>query len=161
VKTLNVLLLASGFGLFGCSGAPVNVTEVLNHAQCHALDKGFALVNMSELPRIRGARLLTLPEAPRHEQNVVAAKFSLVAIFNGNQPTTGYQFELLSATAHGLEVRLNYAWQTPPRSSMQAQMITAPCSVVQIDHGNQDVTVSAWVDGSEFGSLELKAALSQ
>jgi hypothetical protein len=149
--------------LLGCSGPQVNITEVLNHGQCRKLDEGLQQISMAALPGIRGARLLQLetpPDpaaAPPRETDI-----TLVAISKGTQPTAGYHFELLSAEADGLVVKLSYAWRTPEPGAMVAQVRTTPCSVVQLEvldkpaSQNKMEAVTAWVDGKAFGRIELQ-----
>ena len=170
MKRLMHLLLYAGLalGLLGCNGPQVNITEVLNHGQCRKLDDGLQLISMQALPGIRGARLLEL-EAPADAGTESSSQppsptdgdITLVAISKGTQPTAGYLFELMSAEADGLVVKLTYTWRTPEPGSMVAQVMTSPCSVVQLETSSKDVeqnrieAVTAWVDGDLFGRIEL------
>lgn len=166
VKRLLPMLICPGLalGLFSCGGPQVNITEVLNHGQCRKLDDGFQLISMQALPRIRGARLLQ-PETPTDAGTTALppsdSDITLVAISNGAQPSAGYHFELMSAEAEGLVVKLTYAWRTPDPGAMVAQVMTSPCSVVQLESVSKDAkqkkieAVTASVDGALIGRIEL------
>jgi hypothetical protein len=103
---------------------------------------------------VRGARLLAAPSEPvapaESTQEVL-----LVAVFNGEQPTPGYGFELSEAFVEADQVVLNYRWLTPSPGAVMAQMITSPCSVIQINDAEGITSVSALIDGVELGRLAL------
>jgi hypothetical protein len=163
VKLLMRISVCAGLalGLLGCSGPEVNITEVLNHGQCRNLDEGFQQISMQALPGIRGARLLKLdplsdPPTDATITSTANSNFLLFAISKGPQPTAGYQFELMTAEAEGLVVKLDYAWRAPEPGSMVAQVRTTPCSVVQLETSSKVEAVSAWLDGAAFGRVDLK-----
>ena len=136
----------------GCSAPAVEVNEVLNHGVCKTLSKGISRVEFDELARIRGSQLLgtTAPgETPQGDD------IMLVAVSNGSAPTPGYGFELHAVGGSVEEVRLEYRWLTPAPDAVMAQVITSPCSVVQIDSAQTPQAVSAWLDGSLLGKLDL------
>ena len=146
-------------GLLGCSGAEVNITEILNHGQCRKLDVGLQQITMQALPGIRGARMLKLDATTDLTTAPVSSgEVLLVAISNGAQATAGFHFELMNVAADGLVVKLNYAWRTPEPGAMVAQVRTTPCSVVQLEAFGKIQAVTALLDGQPFGRIELDSA---
>jgi protease stability complex PrcB-like protein len=147
----------------GCQQTPVNVTEIINYSQCKTLRTGMTRVEFDDLPAIRGVKLLSQPQTANAQQsestnlNNTSARQDrlLVAVSNGSQATPGYKFELLNARAEGNVVYLDYRWLTPAADSVQAQVITSPCSVVQIETQAQLSAVYATLDGKTLGSLTL------
>ena len=122
--------LCGSLGLTACTPPQPTITEVLNHNHCRTLQPGARLVGVHELPQIRGVRLLEAPSAqgdPRVEENTL-----LVATSRGPQASAGYSLELLGGTQEKDHVVLDYRWHTPPSGTAQAQMLTSPCSVVQL-----------------------------
>jgi len=149
VVMLLVLLLSTG-----CSAPAVEVTEILNHGLCKTLRQGVSRVAFADLAGIRGTQLLsTTEDVP--EQSSPFSDVTLVAVSNGSQPTPGYAFELESVSGDVSEVRLDYRWRTPPADAVMAQMVTSPCSVVQIQSATPPAAVSAWLDGRPLGKLSL------
>lgn len=156
-------LLALALLLAGCSNPAVNVSEIFNHHQCQSLRSGFVQVGLTELPQIRGVRLLAPPsdEAPASpptssgSDDADDADVLLFAISRGSQPTPGYGFELTEARSNGDEVELRYVWQVPPPDAVLAQVITSPCSVVQLSPASAVTAVSAWLDDDLVGRIEL------
>jgi len=150
-KVLSICLAASA-----CAGSPVEVSEIMNHGLCNTLTAGVARIAYADLARVRGARLLTPSQTIPDE--ATAEDPTLVAVFNGEQPTPGYGFELVSATAHGTELVLDYHWLSPAPGAVMAQVITSPCSVVQIARAEKVSAVTVKLDGAEFGRLRLDSA---
>ena len=146
--------------LIGCGAEPVNITEVLNHSQCNHLRTGLSQIEFADLARIRGTRLLTSPGAAPEPATGVGAELGvlLFAVSKGSQPTPGYRFELMGVQAQGTEVELRYAWLVPLEEAVLAQVVTSPCSVVQLPDQPQVSAVSAWLDGQELGRIELRSA---
>jgi len=136
-----------------CSAPAVEVTEVLNYGMCKTLKKGIQQVDFADLARIRGSRLLG------GETTTVTAGIDqpmlLVAVSNGSQPTPGYGFELVVAGGSATAVRLDYRWLTPAPDAVLAQVVTSPCSVVQLSTPKAPGSVSAWLDGTQLDTLVL------
>lgn len=148
-------------GVASCAGEPVHVTEVLNHGQCSKLRTGLTRVAETDLPEIRGVRLLHEPTsptnaAPQLQAAIPSSEPLLVASSNGSQPTPGYAFALREARAEDKEVQLKYTWIVPAQDAMLAQVVTSPCSVVHIDNAVQVTAVSAWLDDTLLGRIELQ-----
>ena len=143
-----------------CSPPEVKVTEVLNHGMCKTLRTGATEVEFADLAGIRGAQLLEQkPTEPISTAANSGSEVLLIAVSNGSQPTPGYAFNLAAAeqattAAGGLEVQLQYEWITPAADAMMAQVVTSPCSVVQIDVAAQIQTVSVWLDGKQLGQAD-------
>jgi len=139
--------------LNACGPDAISATEVMNHSLCSNLTDGVQRITYAELARVRGARLLTPPSMTPSEEP--EPEVLLVAVFNGEQPTPGYGFELQDASAQGSRVVLTYHWRSPSPNAVMAQMITSPCSVVQIAGADGVDSVSVVVDGVEFARLAL------
>lgn len=144
------------FVLTGCERIPVSVSEVLNHTMCRELSQGVSRISYADLPNIAGARLLT-------EENQRAAGAPalpsddaiLIAVSNGRQPSAGYSLTLVSTDATASTVNLNYRWQLPPPDSLQAQVITSPCSVVRIEFPSGVTAIAVRVDDQLLGVVDL------
>ncbi len=162
-KTLGVaLILSMALPLAaGCTNpAAVEVTEVLNHSLCKTLRKGVTQVAFEDLANIRGSQLLSTSEgSPTTASTGVVQEnlqdMVLVAISNGPQPTPGYGFELESVGGDSTEVLLQYRWLTPAPDAVMVQMVTSPCSVVQLRSTPSPTAVSAWLNGALLGKLAL------
>ena len=168
------VIVANLTWLTGCSQPSVGVSEVLNHQRCNGLVRGIREIQMHDLAKVRGVQMLQAPTtsaksaAPAHEQSnqdAGATPISLFAVSNGSQPTPGYGFELLNATAAKEDVQLHYAWRTPAADAVLAQVITSPCSVVQLtsepgtDRPMPKIsTVSAWLDDELLGRIAISAS---
>jgi len=140
--------------LSACASSDISVTEVMNHSLCNNLTSGVQRIAFEDLASVRGARLLAPPSEPvvpvESAQDVL-----LVAVFNGEQPTPGYGFELQEAFVEADHVVLNYRWHAPSPGAVMAQMVTSPCSVIQINDAEGITSVSALIDGVELGRLTL------
>ncbi len=129
-------LLTAALGAGGCSDRlDLAATEVLNHGNCKNASDGLTAVTYAEVAELRGSTLLGMTEAPREAQEP-AVELLLFALSNGRQPTPGYYFKLLDAQADGDTAELLVAWHTPPKDSVQPQMVTHPCMVVGLEKGN-------------------------
>lgn len=124
------LLIA--LSLSACEAHGPALTEVLNHNLCRTLQPGARLVQVHELPNIRGVRLLTPPTEQADGMPETDADALLVATSKGPQGSAGYALTLLGGVQEAERVILDYAWQTPPPDSAQALMLTSPCSVVWV-----------------------------
>lgn len=110
--------------LTGCSGNIVEVTEVLNYQSCKTLQSGAAWVDFTRLAEIRGAVIT--------EETLSLQKgFHLLAVSKGNQPTTGFGFDLLNSDADKRDLNIRLGWQQP-ESGGHAQTLTSPCIVIGI-----------------------------
>ena len=116
--------------LNACAAKDISVTEVMNHSLCNNLTVGVQRITYADLARVRGAQLLTPPGT---EPSAPEPEMLLIAVFNGEQPTPGYGFELQKASAHTDQVVLTYRWLSPSPDAVMAQMITSPCSVVELN----------------------------
>jgi hypothetical protein len=152
-----VVLLASVMACCtSCSAPAANVTEVLNHSLCNSLPEGISRVEFADLAKIRGTKLLDTAGGSGPESEAESlGDVLLVAVSNGSQPTPGYGFELQSVDGSSAEVRLQYRWLTPAPDAVMAQMLTSPCSVVQIQSAQPPTAISAWLDGVLLDKLVL------
>ncbi len=151
-----VLLAWVMAGCASCSAPAINVTEVLNHSLCNSLPDGISRVEFADLAKIRGTTLLDAAgESGAESVAEPLGGVVLVAVSKGSQPTPGYGFELQSVDGSNAEVRLQYRWLTPAPDAVMAQMLTSPCSVVQIHSDQLPATVSAWLDGVLLDKLVL------
>lgn len=139
----------------GCSAPAVEVNEVFNHSLCKTLRKGINLVEFGDLATIRSSQLLSSSDPDNASAAAPLGDIILVAVSNGSQPTPGYGFELNTVSGDIAEVRLNYRWLTPAADAVMVQMVTSPCSVVQIQSTTPPAAVSAWLDGKLLGRLSL------
>ena len=146
-----IALLASVLAFCtSCGGPSINVTEVLNHGLCKSLPQGISRVEFANLAKIRGTKLLNpAGESSADTTTAPLRDVILVAVSNGPQPTPGYGFELQSVDG------LLYHWLKPAPDAVMAQMVTSPCSVVQIQSAQPPNTVSAWLDGRLLDELVL------
>lgn len=143
----------------GCAAtSEIVATEVLNYARCQELKRGVHQISFDELPAVRGVRLLRDP-SQQVQSNVQGypSDAVLIAVFNGRQPSPGYAFVFTGARQSGNEVRLSYTWQTPAPGSVRAAVVTSPCSVMQLQPIQQDMTVSAWLDQAPLGTVAVQA----
>ncbi len=132
--------------LAGCNTATINVAEVANHARCQAVNPGVTRISYQQMSHILGSMLLNHPPA----KNQSNADHHLYVVYAGEKPTPGYSLQLIGARVEGEIVHLNYTWQTPLRGTVQAQVITSPCSVVRLDA--RDDQVEVWIDGERISS---------
>jgi len=124
----------------------------MNHALCHNLEIGAEIVSVRDLAKIRGANLLEPIEQPTLETDSPTPL--LVAVFTGAKPTPGYKLRLLGADIKGNKIVLHYALDKPT-DAMLAQMITSPCSVVEVSGANHHQPISVRVNGQLLPSKKL------
>ena len=166
------LFLLSALTVLSTCSQPdrVMVNEVLNHHQCAKVKAGVAQVDKAQIAGIRGATqvmVADVAQTPTRNKTLMATDPTgegvpaeapselFVAVSRGRQPTTGYALKLLRAGAKGRTVTLDYEWQQPGPDSMQAQVITSPCSVVQLSFDTGVEAVAATMNGEAFATLEL------
>lgn len=108
---------------------------------------------------MRGARLLLEPDATEPDLQGDASRV-LVVISRGPQPTPGYGLELLGASQEGTDIHLQYAWTEPDDHTMLAQVITHPCSVVELDDATADslagLSIGASIAEEQLTALQLQ-----
>lgn len=139
----------------GCqSTTPIAVVELFSHGQCQGLSKGIRQIEFADLARIRNVQMLTSSQ-DKAVETTAAPEVLLFAISNGNQPTTGYGLELTVAKATNAEVELRYRWRTPAPDAVLAQVMTSPCSVIQLEAHPQLTAVSAWLDDTLLGKIDI------
>ncbi|MEM9621285.1 MAG: protease complex subunit PrcB family protein [Pseudomonadota bacterium] len=156
--------------LGGCQDQKPVVTEVLNYQQCRNLADGITQISLQQLAAVRGTRLLQTPGAESEQVVQTPPHVRLFSIYQGPQPNSGYKLQLESAEMLETTVRLNYRLQKPAPDTITAQVVTQPCSVVQIDFAPEAAdrtsadsvapdygTVSAWVDGVNIGTVTATA----
>jgi hypothetical protein len=146
------------FCAVACSGSNVVVTEVLNHHTCRLQSEGVKQINHATLPRLRGARLL--PEPGQTEPDLQGDPTRiLIVVSRGSQPTPGYALSLTSASQQDSVIALQYDWSQPDPDKILAQIMTHPCSVVELDDpatgSLSGLSVEAWVGVEELGTIEL------
>jgi hypothetical protein len=142
--------------LGGCpAAASVQVSEVMNYAQCQGLQERITRITFAELAQVRGVQLLSPPpdQAPA-AQSSPADDALLLAVFNGRQSTPGYGLILQSVEERDANLILNYTWQEPPADALQAQVITTPCSVVQVSGLAPGKRVEVLLDGAPFADAQ-------
>ncbi|XOV82567.1 MAG: protease complex subunit PrcB family protein [bacterium] len=154
------LLLISLVGcLLGCqAGTPISAVELFNHGHCQGVTKGIAQIQYEELAGIRNVQMLTSPADDTEPLGATDTRLQDVLLFvisNGNQPTPGYGFELKQTDTTQNEVLLRYRWRTPAADAILAQVMTSPCTVVQLDRHPDLAAVSAWLDGKLLGRVDL------
>ena len=153
-RSLTVCLTV--FALTSCERTPVSVSEALNHTMCRELSKGVSRIDYADLPNIAGARLLTEQNPPGAvTADLPSDDAILIAVSNGRAPSTGYSLSLESTGATASTVNLNYHWQSPPPGSLQAQVITYPCSVVRIEFSSGVTAIAATLDDQLLGVVAL------
>lgn len=62
----------------------------------------------------------------------VALDGTLLTIRAGSRPTPGYAVELLSQTRRSDHLQITYQVSEPPAGRMLAQMLTSPCTTLQL-----------------------------
>ena len=143
----------------GCqAGTPIRAVELFSHANCNGVTKGIQQIQFADLAGIRNVQMLTSPRSGRaHEPSpdTQAEDVLLFVISNGNQPTPGYGFDLEKTDATSNEVELRYRWRTPAADASLAQVMTSPCTVVQLDAHPDLTAVSAWLDDTLLGRVTL------
>ncbi len=147
---VGAILLAAGCQ----STTPIAVVELFSHGQCQGLSKGIRQIEFADLAGIRNAQMLTSSQ-DKAVETTAAPSVLLFAISNGNQPTPGYGFDLTVAKATNTEVELRYRWQTPAPGAVLAQVMTSPCSVIQVEAHPQLTSVSAWLDDTLLGKIDI------
>ena len=126
-------------------------TEVLNHGQCRGVAAGVSLVATGDLSRIRGGLLSISPPPP-----VPATPGSLlIAISRGPQPTPGYALSLSEVVTNGAVAVIHLQWGQPAPGTVQAQVMTHPCVVVEIPSANLRELRAVDQAGNEIGSIKL------
>jgi hypothetical protein len=142
----------------GCAAtSEIVATEVLNYSRCEELKRGVHQISFAQLPAVRGVRLLRDPSQPvQSSAQDYPSDAVMIAVFNGRQPTPGYAFVFTGARQIGKEIRLDYTWQTPAPGSVQAAVVTSPCSVMQLRPIKKDTTVSAWLDQASLGTITVQ-----
>lgn len=153
-RSLTVCLAV--FVLMSCERRPVSVSEVLNHTMCRELSKGVSRIGYADLPSIAGARLLAEHKSPgTGTADLPSDDAILIAVSNGGQPSAGYSLSLESTDATASTVNLNYRWLSPPPDSLQAQVITYPCSVVHIEFSSGVAAIAVTLDDQRLGLVDL------
>ena len=123
---------------------------------CRELSKGVSRIDYADLPNIAGARLLTEQNPPDAVRTDLPSDDAiLIAVSNGRAPSNGYSISLESTGATASTVNLNYRWQSPPPGSLQAQVITFPCSVVRIEFSSGVTAIAATLDDQLLGVVAL------
>ena len=123
---------------------------------CRELSKGVSRIDYADLPNIAGARLLTEQNPPGAvTADLPSDDAILIAVSNGRAPSNGYSLSLESTGATASTVNLNYRWQSPPPGSLQAQVITYPCSVVRIEFSSGVTAIAATLDDQLLGVVAL------
>jgi hypothetical protein len=144
----------------GCQAStPIAAVELFSHANCNGVTKGIQQIQFADLAGIRNVQMLTSPAsdgALQPGKDTQAQDVLLFVISNGNQPTPGYGFELAKTDATSNEVELHYRWRTPAADAVLAQVMTSPCTVIQLDAHPDLATVSAWLNDTLLGRVVLQ-----
>ena len=141
-----------------CSGSSVVVTEILNHHTCRLQGASIEQIDHATLPKLRGARLLLEPGQTEPDLQGDPTRV-LIAVSRGSQPTPGYALTLTSASQTDHVIRLQYDWSTPDPDKILAQVMTHPCSVVELDDPTAEslagLTVEVWAGEEQLATIEL------
>ena len=145
--------------LSGCqAGTPITAVELFSHANCQGVTKGIQQIQFADLANIRNVQMLTSPtssEAHKDTPDTQLEDVLLFVISNGNQPTPGYGLDFADTQTTANEVALRYRWRTPAADAILAQVMTSPCTVVQLDAHPDLTAVSAWLDDTLLGRVTL------
>jgi len=142
--------------LQGCKTSTVEVSEILNHNFCSTLPEGVRQVEFADLAAIVGAKLLEGEiEDPATDASSAAASSIFIAIYKGVQPTLGHGFDLNKAEAKGDEIALHYTWRTPTADTIVPQVLSQPCSVVELRGPELPRQISVWLNGEPYEQLAL------
>jgi protease stability complex PrcB-like protein len=148
--------------LSGCQAStPITAVEIFSHANCNGVSKGIQQIQFADLAAIRNVQMLSSPEQQSADQADTDPQLEDVLLFvisNGNQPTPGYGFDLTATEATSDEITLRYRWRTPAADAVLAQVMTSPCTVIQFDAHPDLTAVSAWLDDTLLGRVELDQA---
>lgn len=154
-----LILVSLAWILSGCQAStPITAVELFSHANCNGVSKGIQQIQFADLAAIRNVQMLTSPAPQSADQATADPQLEDVLLFvisNGNQPTPGYGFDLTATEATSSEITLRYRWRTPPADAVLAQVITSPCTVIQLDAHPDLTTINAWLDDSLLGKVEL------
>ena len=114
----------------GCSNSrAIELGVVLAHSNCKNAREGVSRVTLEEVAALRGSRLLGAEAAPK----VVGASPPMIAVSTGERPSAGYALALDGpATLEQGVLLVRVAETTPGPDSMQAQVITHPCLVLEL-----------------------------
>ena len=145
-----VMLLAIA-ALSACSSAPtpVSMQPSWSAANCNWQKPGVHSVRADQAKRLRTRQLLLEPRAPQTDQvhKQTASKqqatpqpsspaaqnaTTTLLVSKGSQPTPGYGFTWIGASADSGNLDIELSWQEPDPNSMRAQVITSPCLVVEL-----------------------------
>ena len=155
-----LILVSLTWLLSGCqTGTPITAVELFSHANCNGVTKGIQQIQFADLAAIRNVQMLNSPTSGGADQPANDTQTKDVLLFvisNGNQPTPGYGFDLTKTDATSSEVELHYRWLIPPADAVLAQVMTSPCTVIQLDAHPDLAAVSAWLDDTLLGRVMLQ-----
>ena len=152
IRYLILLVLGTGLYLGGCTGVAqvpsganfgagfggeaVNAVRLHNTLMCGAdLTQSDAV--WIETPAALAQRYRNMQSMATTEPPVVDFKqYGVLLISMGVQPTAGYRLNFLPS-AHrvvlrGRTLQVGLAWEEPPADSIQAQVLTHPCLLLQV-----------------------------
>ncbi len=144
----------------GCAKQYVEVEEVLNHNACKGLTKGLHSITAAQLPALRGVTLLEANGTADQADAQLMSGGVLVAVSNGEQPSTGFAMHPDEAILTETHLALNYSWHTPDPARQYAQMLSTPCSVIRLPP-EQVEKVSITVAGQPLGTLDIQGSAQQ
>lgn len=137
--------------LSGCSQPQLAAVEVLNYANCQGAERGVRQVSYAEVANLRGSKLLGMTtEAASDAPEVI-----LLSVYKGAQPTPGFSFSLSAADVVQGTAELTVQWHEPEPDTVQAQMMTRPCLVIGIEHGEYSAVRVREDDGNLLGELAI------
>lgn len=147
--------------LAACNHQQPVISEIMNYQQCRNVAEGIQQITLQQLAGIRGSRLLQPADETRHDP--LTTPGTLFSIYAGSQPNSGYALILEQAYLEKGEVQLHYRLQTPAAGTITAQVVTRPCSVIQIDSAsgadeNAEPTydrVVVWLDNKKIGEAAV------
>ena len=154
-----LVLISLTWVLSGCQAStPITAVELFSHANCHGVSKGLKQIQFADLAGIRNVQMLTSPAPQSATPSNTDQQLEDVLLFvisNGNQPTPGYGFDLTATEATSDEITLRYRWRTPAADAILTQVMTSPCTVIQLDAHPDLAAVNAWLDDTLLGRVEL------
>jgi hypothetical protein len=152
MKDVRVVAVALLGVAAGCSSShAVDVPVVMEHGNCQAAPKGIARVSLAEVAKLRGTHMIGLEEPAQS----TSASPPLIAISAGERPTAGYRLAVAGpgSIEQGVLI-LRITESTPPADSMQAQIVTNPCIVVELPAGDYARVRVLDQNGTTLGEIE-------
>lgn len=133
-----LLLYLSTTAMSGCTSTPTAVTW--ERLSCEVSGKSDH--SYSDLPRVAvftdstGAQALTGQVYPKVLEQVISVDFStafVVAVFQGEQDSTGYSVEVADAKLEGNTVFVYAVFHEPSSQDLKGDTVTSPYCVLKVE----------------------------